>query len=351
MFDNIKLSPDESAVIIIDQTLLPGRTEYLELTTASEMREAIVKLQVRGAPAIGIFAGYALYVLAKSIPVKADFWGTLKELKSYLGEARPTAVNLSYALERMFNAAKKAGKNREKALKALSEECRNIQHEDIAVCRSIAEYSLTLLKDNQGIMTYCNAGPLATSRYGTALGGLFLGFERGFRFKVFCCETRPLMQGSRLTALELSQGGIDTTLICDNMASMVMSEGKIHACLVGCDRVAANGDTANKIGTSMIAILAKHYKIPFYVCCPTSTIDMKCRTGSNIVIETRSGKEIHTGYFKERIAPKDVKIFNPAFDVTPANLITAIITEKGICKPPYEDSLNVLSRIRQNNTK
>jgi methylthioribose-1-phosphate isomerase len=350
MLDNIRLSADETSVIIIDQTRLPGKTEYLRLTTASEMREAIVMLQVRGAPAIGIFAAYALYVLAKSIPAKADFWGTLKELKNYLGGARPTAVNLSHALERMMNAARsarKSGGSRQQALSALGRECRDIQHEDVAVCRSIAEYSLTLLKDNWGLLTYCNAGWLATSRYGTALSGIFLGFERGYRFRVYCCETRPLMQGARLTAYELTKEGVDTTLICDNMASMVMSEGKIQACLVGCDRVAANGDTANKIGTSMVAVLAKHYKIPFYVFCPTSTLDMKCRTGADIIIETRSGEEIHTGYFAERLAPEDAKVYNPAFDVTPAGLITAIVTERGICRPPYDDSLRNIIKGRK----
>jgi len=344
MLDNIRLSTDESAVIILDQTLLPTKTEYLRLTTAAEMREAIMSLRVRGAPAIGIFAAYALYVLARSIPEDADFSGTLKKLKDYLNSTRPTAVNLSYALERMTLAAKKAGKNRKKTLDALGEECRLIQSEDVAVCRSMAEYALTLLKDNRGILTYCNAGPLATSRYGTALGGIILGFERGYRFQVYCCETRPLMQGARLTAYELVEEGIDTTLICDSMAGRVMSEGKIHACFVGCDRVAANGDTANKIGTSMIAVLAKHYKIPFYVFCPSSTLDMKCKSGSDIVIETRPDEEIHTGYFRERIAPEDVKIYNPAFDVTPANLITAIVTEKGICRAPYEDSLKRIKR-------
>jgi methylthioribose-1-phosphate isomerase len=339
MLDNIRLSSDESAVIILDQTRLPTVTEYLRLSTAAQMKNAIMTLQVRGAPAIGIFAAYALYVLARSIPKGADFWGTLKELKNYLSQTRPTAVNLNHALDRMMSAARKAGKNRTKALKLLGEECRLIQHEDVAVCRSMAEYALTLLRDNYGILTYCNAGPLATSRYGTALGGIFLGFERGYKFSVYCCETRPLMQGARLTAYELTDEGINTTLICDNMASRVMSEGKIQACFVGCDRVAANGDTANKIGTSMVAVLAKHYKIPFYVFCPTSTLDLKCKTGADIVIETRPAEEIHTGYFRERIAPEKVRIYNPSFDVTPADLVTAIVTENGICKPPFIDSL------------
>ncbi|MCL2636920.1 MAG: S-methyl-5-thioribose-1-phosphate isomerase [Oscillospiraceae bacterium] len=346
MLDNIKLSPDENAVIIIDQTKLPGEAKVLRLTTAAEMREAIMTLQVRGAPAIGIFAAYALYVLARSIPANADFSRTLKELKSYLNSTRPTAVNLSYALERMMNCAKKAGKKRENILKALGDECRQLQHEDVVVCRSISEYALKLVKDNWGIMTYCNAGPLATSRYGTALGGIFLGNERGYRFNVYCCETRPLMQGARLTAYELSEEGINTTLICDNMASRVMSEGKIQACFVGCDRVAANGDTANKIGTSMVAVLAKHYKIPFYVFCPTSTLDINCKSGKDIVIEERGGEEIHTGYFRERLAPdnESFKIYNPSFDVTPAELITAIVTENGIIKPPFEDSLRAIIR-------
>ncbi|MDR2558565.1 MAG: S-methyl-5-thioribose-1-phosphate isomerase [Oscillospiraceae bacterium] len=346
MLDNIRLSSDETAVIILDQTKLPGKAEELRLTTAAEMREAIMTLQVRGAPAIGIFAAYALYVLAKSIPAKADFHRTLKEIKNSLNSTRPTAVNLSHALGRMMNAAKKAGKKRESVLKALGDECRQIQHEDVAVCRSISEYALTLVKDNWGIMTYCNAGPLATSRYGTALGGIFLGHERGYRFNVYCCETRPLMQGARLTAFELSEEGINTTLICDNMASRVMSEGRVQACFVGCDRVAANGDTANKIGTSMVAVLAKHYKIPFYVFCPTSTLDLNCKSGKDIIIETRDEAEIHTGYFRERLAPENesIKIYNPSFDVTPANLITAIVTENGIIKPPFEDSFKAIIR-------
>ncbi|MCL2107722.1 MAG: S-methyl-5-thioribose-1-phosphate isomerase [Oscillospiraceae bacterium] len=347
MYDNVKLSEDETAVVILDQTKLPGKIEYLNLKTAAEMKNAIMTLQVRGAPAIGIFAGYALFVLAKSIPQTANFSATLKELRNYLNATRPTAVNLSKALDRMMNVArntvKSSGKNREKILEALWREARLIQHEDVATCRSIAEYALSLVKDRQGILTYCNAGALATSRYGTATGGIFLGAERGYNFKVYCCETRPLMQGARLTAFELVEGGIDTTLICDSMASKVMAEGRIHACFVGCDRVAANGDTANKIGTSMIAVLAKHYRIPFYVFCPTSTLDLSCKNGKEIPIETRPDDEVHSGYFRERLAPEDVKIYNPSFDVTPADLITAIVTEKGVCRAPYGESLKKIS--------
>lgn len=210
------------------------------------------------------------------------------------------------------------------------------------MCRAISEYGLSLLKDGDGILTHCNAGPLATSRYGTALGPLFLGKERGMEFHVFADETRPLLQGARLTSYELYKAGIDVTLICDNMASLVMKNGWIQACLVGCDRVAANGDTANKIGTSGVAILAKHYGIPFYVLGPTSTIDLSCKTGADIEIELRSPDEIKKKFYEQPMAPEEVKCYNPAFDVTDHTLIDAIVTEKGICRAPYTESLAAL---------
>lgn len=207
------------------------------------------------------------------------------------------------------------------------------------MCRAISEYGLSLLHNGDGILTHCNAGPLATSKYGTGLGPLFLGKERGFHFHVFADETRPLLQGARLTSFELQRAGIDVTLICDNMASVVMKSGKIQACLVGCDRVAANGDTANKIGTSGVAVLAQYYHIPFYVLGPTSTIDLACKTGQDIQIEERPGDEIKSMFFNEPTALPQTKCFNPAFDVTDHTLITAIITEKGICYPPFQDSI------------
>ena len=210
------------------------------------------------------------------------------------------------------------------------------------MCRAISEYGLELVKDGDGILTHCNAGPLATSRYGTGLGTLFLGKERGYEFHAYCDETRPLLQGARLTSYELEKAGIDTTLICDNMASIVMKEGRINACFVGCDRVAANGDTANKIGTSGVAILAKHYGIPFYVFCPSSTIDFSCRTGADIKIELRPPEEIKTKFFEKPMALPETKCYNPAFDVTDNDLITAIVTEKGICRAPYTESLAAL---------
>lgn len=221
----------------------------------------------------------------------------------------------------------------------LKKECMDIQEEDCQMCRAISEYGLSLIKDGDGILTHCNAGPLATSRYGTALGPLFLGKEQGMNFHVFADETRPLLQGARLTSYELDQAGIDVTLICDNMASIVMKNGWIQACFVGCDRIAANGDAANKIGTSGVAILAKHYGIPFYVLGPSSTIDLDCATGDDIQIELRSPEEIKSKFYEKPMAPEGVKCYNPAFDVTDHTLIAGIVTEKGICRPPYTESL------------
>ena len=210
------------------------------------------------------------------------------------------------------------------------------------MCRAISEYGLTLIKEGDGMLTHCNAGPLATSQYGTALGPLLLGTERGMKFRVFADETRPLLQGARLTSYELDKAGVDVTLICDNMASMVMKNGWVNACFVGCDRVAANGDAANKIGTSGVAILARHYGVPFYVLGPTSTIDLNCPTGEEIQIELRDPEEIRSKFYAQPMAPVGVKCYNPAFDVTDHTLISGIVTEKGICRPPYAQSLAAL---------
>jgi methylthioribose-1-phosphate isomerase len=224
----------------------------------------------------------------------------------------------------------------------LAQEARAIQAEDADTCLRMSELALGLIEDGWGLITHCNAGPLATSRYGTALGPMLLGHERGMRFKVFADETRPLLQGARLTAYELANAGIDVTLICDNMASIVMSQGWVQACFVGCDRVAANGDTANKIGTSGLAIIAAHYGIPFYVMCPSSTLDLECPTGADIPIELRDGDEIRTMFYREPMAPAGVACYNPAFDVTEQSLITAIVTERGVCRPPYTESIAAL---------
>ncbi|MBP5604539.1 MAG: S-methyl-5-thioribose-1-phosphate isomerase [Ruminiclostridium sp.] len=254
-----------------------------------------------------------------------------------------TDYNLKHALDRVEKAAAaEQGSGREMILSAMRRECIAVQDEDIAMCRAISEYGLTLVKDGFGVLTHCNAGPLATSCYGTGLGTLLLGKERGYTFHAYVDETRPLLQGARLTSYELGRAGIDVTLICDNMASIVMKQGRIDACFVGCDRVAANGDAANKIGTSGVAILAGHYGIPFYVFCPSSTIDLNCKTGADIVIEERQPDEIKTKFFTEPVAPASVKCYNPAFDVTDAELITAIITEKGIFRYPYTESLTAM---------
>lgn len=343
--DNVALSADKNSVVIIDQTLLPNKLSYITLSKAEDLYEAIVKLRVRGAPAIGIFAGFASYVLARQIETTdyEVFSQIFYKNTEYLNSARPTAVNLDWALRRM-NGVVRSGSQKSipEILTLLERESLAIQEEDIAMCTAISENGLKVLKDGDGILTHCNAGPLATSRYGTAIGPMLLGHERGLHFKVFADETRPLLQGARLTAFELQKAGVDVTLICDNMASIVMKNGWIQACFVGCDRVAANGDTANKIGTSGVAILAKHYGIPFYVLGPTSTIDMNCASGDDIEIELRDPEEIREKFYVEPKAPSEVKCYNPAFDVTDHSLITAIITEKGICYPPYSESLRTL---------
>ncbi|WP_297141721.1 S-methyl-5-thioribose-1-phosphate isomerase [uncultured Eubacterium sp.] len=314
-------------LFVLDQTKLPNEEVYFTPKAKEDYYYAIKTLQVRGAPAIGIFAGYAMGMLD----------GNKEELKAYLDSCRPTAVNLSYATSRMLKAYKD-GKN-------LLDEAMAIHNEDIEMCRKISEYGLSLLHDGDGVLTHCNAGELATSKYGTGLGPLILGAEKGYNFHAYVDETRPLLQGARLTSYELEKAGIDTTLICDNMASLVMKQGKINAVLVGTDRIAANGDIANKIGTSGVAILAKYYDIPFYVLGPYSTIDYKCKTGNDIVIEEREQSEIKEMWYKKPMALPETKCYNPAFDVTDNSLITAIITDRGILRAPYKESLE---RIKDN---
>ena len=345
--DNVRLGDDERSVVIIDQSQLPNRTVYLTLRTPEEMYNAIKLLQVRGAPAIGICAGYSMYALARQWEIRdrEQFAAEFHRWKEYLNSSRPTAVNLSWALERMERVVTEhTGAVVEELLELLGRECRAIHQEDIEMCRAISEYGLSLLKDGDGVLTHCNAGPLATSRYGTALGPLFLGKEKGMNLRVFADETRPLLQGARLTSYELQKAGIDVTLICDNMASIVMKNGWVQACFVGCDRIAANGDTANKIGTSGVAILAQYYGIPFYVLGPTSTIDLSCPDGAHIPIELRDPGEIREKWYAEPMALAEVQCYNPAFDVTDHTLIAGIVTEKGICRAPYEESLQKLFR-------
>lgn len=341
-YDTVALKDEEDAVAIIDQTKLPGEIQVILLKTAAEIWDAIYKLKVRGAPAIGVAAAFGIYVLAKKIPAKEyqDFLEEFQKQKEYLDSARPTAVNLSWALERMEQVVRDHKDQSVAEIKnLLKAEALGIQEEDIRVCKSIGEFGLTLLKPGDGILTHCNAGKLAAIRYGTATAPIYLGQERGYGFRVFADETRPLLQGARLTAFELSSSGVDVTLICDNMSAAVMRNGWVNAVFVGCDRVAANGDTANKIGTSVVAAVAKQYGVPFYVAAPTATIDLNTPTGAEIVIEQRAAAEVTDMWYQTPMAPEGVKVFNPAFDVTDHVLIDGIVTEYGIARPPYETSL------------
>ncbi|MBQ2802722.1 MAG: S-methyl-5-thioribose-1-phosphate isomerase [Lachnospiraceae bacterium] len=344
----------QDAVVIIDQTLLPARTELIALRTAKEIWEAIYLLKVRGAPAIGVTAALGIYMLSNQIATDdfAIFYAEFKRIKEYLDSARPTAVNLSWALKRMENKAVWAGLEQKlpvsKVKEILHDEALNIRKEDIEVCYKIGEYGLELVKPGDGILTHCNAGQLATIKYGTATAPIYLGQERGYHFKVFADETRPLLQGARLTAYELHSAGVDVTLICDNMSAAVMSKGLVQAVFVGCDRVAANGDTANKIGTSVVAMVAKYYGVPVYICAPTSTIDMAAANGKDIHIEERSAKEVTEMWYQERMAPQGIKVFNPAFDVTDNELIAGIITEYGVARAPYIDSLKEIMEKKAN---
>ena len=331
--ETLALDEEEHALVIIDQTKLPNKAEYLRLKTQGEIWTAIRELQVRGAPAIGDAAAIGIYLAALEIDTDdyGEFARQFHEAADYLNSSRPTAVNLSWALNRMEKIVQGAeGKPIPEIRTLLHDEALHIKQEDIDICKKIGEHALTLVKPGMGLLTHCNAGQLATAKYGTATAVMYLGHQKGYNFKIYADETRPLLQGARLTAYELSAAGMDVTLICDNMAATVMKNGWIHAVFVGCDRVAANGDVANKIGTSGVAILAKHYGIPFYVCAPTSTIDMNTPTGADIHIEQRPAKEVTEMWYSERMAPEGVKVYNPAFDVTEHELITAIVTEEGI---------------------
>ena len=331
----------DGRIRMIDQTLLPTEFKQIYCDDIASVWEAIKSLRVRGAPAIGIAGalGAVLGIWDSTATTYDAFAAELKSATDYLATSRPTAVNLFWALERMNRTAAENACLEIPALKArLLAEAQEIIEEDKAMCRAIGQHGMALLDENDTILTHCNAGGLATSDYGTALAVMFSAHEAGKNIRVFADETRPLLQGARLTTWELMQAGIDVTLICDNMAAQVMKEGKIQCVIVGADRIAANGDTANKIGTYNVAILAEAHGIPFYVAAPTSTLDFALKTGDEIPIEQRAAAEVTEGFGKVT-APEGVKVYSPAFDVTPAALVSAIVTEKGVARPPYTESL------------
>ncbi|HAJ57126.1 MAG TPA: S-methyl-5-thioribose-1-phosphate isomerase [Candidatus Omnitrophica bacterium] len=332
-------------VRIIDQTRLPVELKYEDCTTVSEIWRAIKKLKVRGAPLIGI-AGALGFLLGMHKARSKDGSGLLKEakrLRAYLASSRPTAVNLSWALARMQTIVEAlADRQKEEVFCELKSEVERIIDEDIQMCFKMSEYGSKLIRSGDRLMTVCNAGGLATSGYGTALGVFYRAHEEKKKIKVYACETRPLLQGARLTTWELMHNGIDTTLICDNMAASVMRGRNISAIFVGADRIAANGDFANKIGTYSLAVLAAYHKIPFYCVAPFSTFDLSLPCGSRIPIEERDIREVTSLYFKKPIAPAGVDVFNPAFDITPHELVSGIITEKGVIRRPFEENIKAI---------
>jgi methylthioribose-1-phosphate isomerase len=342
---------DDNAVTIIDQTRLPGALIYERIDRIEIMHAAIRQLRVRGAPAIGIAAAFGMYLGIKDEPETSGGDALLAQVRTradYLASARPTAVNLFWALERVTSRAAELVKDGSPSVhikKQLLQEARNILEEDRRMCRRIGEYGLQLLKGKKSVLTHCNAGGLAAAEYGTALAPVYLSAEKGSPVHVYAGETRPLLQGSRLTCFELKHAGIPVTLICDSMAATVMARGLVEAVLVGADRIAGNGDTANKIGTYGLAVLARAHDIPLYVAAPSSTFDLSLASGKEIPIEERSPLEITEG-FGVRTAPADIKVFNPAFDVTPASLITAFITDRGVIVPPYGKTIAATIRSR-----
>lgn len=340
----VKWSDEEGAVLMLDQRLLPTEEKWLTLRTYTEVADAIREMVVRGAPAIGVSAAYGVALGVKNFVGTnlLDLEDEFDYVSEIIGKTRPTAVNLFWALDRMkrtFQKAQSEGKSIAEIKQILIDDAKAIHEEDIESQRLIAEFGSELIEDNSTVLTHCNAGALATGGvWGTALGVIRGAVNQGKTVKVFADETRPYLQGARLTAWELLQDEIPVTLITDNMSGHVMKQGKIHAVVVGSDRIAANGDVANKIGTYMVAVMAKRHNIPFYVAAPLSTVDLNCPTGEQIPIEERNVREI-THVKDIQLAPEGIDVANPAFDVTPNELVSAIITEKGVARAPYTESL------------
>jgi len=340
----IEWSSKKDVCVLIDQTQLPLKLIYKNIKTIEEMFDAIKVLKVRGAPAIGIAGAFGVYLGIRNISNQtktSEFVSILNKKADYLASSRPTAVNLFWAINRVMIKAKTLADlnlSIPEIKKGLLEEALKILYEDKRMCRKIGENGLPLLKKIKAILTHCNAGGLATSELGTALAPIYVAAEQGRLIHVFADETRPLLQGARITAFELQKAGIPVTVICDNMAATVMARGLVDAVIVGADRIAANGDTANKIGTYGVAVLAKTHNIPFYVAAPASTFDLSIKSGKEIPIEERNSEEITCGFGKQT-APYGIKVFNPAFDVTPAKYISAFITDRGVIAPPFLQNL------------
>lgn len=331
----------DAHIRMIDQTKLPGELIHLKIKEIDILAEAIKSLRVRGAPAIGIAGAFGIVLESQKFAgeSKTSFFAMLEKTTTYLNATRPTAINLWWALNRMKTLGdnhKDKSINEIKAL--LKQEALNIWEDDRKICRSLAEHGAEIIHDGYNILTHCNTGALATADYGTALGVVFTAHAQGKKVHVYADETRPLLQGARLNTWELMHEGIDVTLICDNTAGVVMQKNQVDCAIVGADRIAANGDAANKIGTYSVAVLCKHHNIPFYIAAPYSTIDFNTKSGKEIPIEERSPDEVTNG-FGRRTAPENTKVFSPAFDVTPHELIEGIITENGIIRPPYDINL------------
>jgi methylthioribose-1-phosphate isomerase len=337
---------NDGSIRLIDQTLLPQKEVLLKIQSIPDLAEAIKSLRVRGAPAIGIAAAFGVALAAHHYSGGAgqDFSSYIHNAIEHLAGTRPTAVNLFWALDRMRKKFQSSESHDISEIKImLLNEARAILDEDKAVCRAIGRNGALLLPESCTVLTHCNAGGLATGDYGTALGVIYAAAESGKKIKVYADETRPLLQGSRLTAWELTRAGIDVTVCCDSSAAVLMSSRRIDAVITGADRIASNGDTANKVGTYMLSVLAKEHHIPFYIAAPVSTFDFQIKSGAEIPIEQREADEVIKG-FGCLTAPEGVKVFNPAFDVTPHSFISGIITEKGVLKPPFETSIQSLPR-------
>ncbi|MCM8789886.1 MAG: S-methyl-5-thioribose-1-phosphate isomerase [Candidatus Omnitrophica bacterium] len=335
----------KNSIKFIDQSQLPRQLKYVYIKDVGRLWKAIKSLRIRGAPVLGAAAALGVYLGVKSFKTKNFnlFFNQLSKVCCYIGSSRPTARNLFFALERMQNVAlNNKGKSIDEIKQLLLEEAKGIIEEDRLACRKIGDFGARLIKDRDNVLTICNAGILATIDYGTALGTVYSAKKQGKKIKVYVCETRPMLQGARLTTWELKNRGIDVTLICDSMAATLMKKGKIDKVIIGADRIALNGDVANKIGSYNLAVLCDYHKIPFYVTAPISTFDFRIKSGKEITIEERNPEEVTFLFFKKPITAEGVKVFNPAFDITPHNLITAIVTEKGIIKPPYGKNINKL---------